>query len=154
MFSGFLTRPGFLQVEIPQLNQLMRELLELSCCDSCPFSSTAAAKCFAGLLNKHPAGTRMRLQVGASLIQLPMNLEVQSSASLKVFYLVVSSYSLQEAIWDNSLVEVDSSFRMPALMHHENTRVSHWCARAEWAKSTAKMILFFSNGFSGSSAFK
>ncbi|KAL2769473.1 MMS19 nucleotide excision repair protein-like protein isoform 5 [Daubentonia madagascariensis] len=46
-------------VEIPQLNQLMRELLELSCCQSCPFSSTAAAKCFAGLLNKHPAGQQL-----------------------------------------------------------------------------------------------
>jgi hypothetical protein len=39
----------------------MRELLELSCCHSCSFSSTAAAKCFAGLLNKHPAGTAMGL---------------------------------------------------------------------------------------------
>uniref|UniRef100_A0A8C5VVE8 MMS19 nucleotide excision repair protein n=1 Tax=Microcebus murinus TaxID=30608 RepID=A0A8C5VVE8_MICMU len=46
-------------VEIPQLNQLMRELMELSCCHSCPFSSTAAAKCFAGLLNKHPAGQQL-----------------------------------------------------------------------------------------------
>uniref|UniRef100_A0A8C6EBD5 MMS19 nucleotide excision repair protein n=1 Tax=Moschus moschiferus TaxID=68415 RepID=A0A8C6EBD5_MOSMO len=46
-------------VEIPQLNRLMRELLELSCCQSCPFSSTAAAKCFAGLLNKHPAGQQL-----------------------------------------------------------------------------------------------
>ncbi|KAM5271384.1 MMS19 nucleotide excision repair protein homolog isoform 2-T2 [Ctenodactylus gundi] len=46
-------------VEIPQLDQLMRELLELSCCHSCPFSSTAAAKCFAGLLNKHPAGQQL-----------------------------------------------------------------------------------------------
>ncbi|XP_023610630.1 MMS19 nucleotide excision repair protein homolog isoform X3 [Myotis lucifugus] len=46
-------------VEIPQLNQLMRELLELSCCQGCPFSSTAAAKCFAGLLNKHPAGQQL-----------------------------------------------------------------------------------------------
>ncbi|XP_052517196.1 MMS19 nucleotide excision repair protein homolog isoform X1 [Budorcas taxicolor] len=46
-------------VEIPQLNRLMQELLELSCCQSCPFSSTAAAKCFAGLLNKHPAGQEL-----------------------------------------------------------------------------------------------
>uniref|UniRef100_A0A8C6RZG1 MMS19 nucleotide excision repair protein n=1 Tax=Nannospalax galili TaxID=1026970 RepID=A0A8C6RZG1_NANGA len=46
-------------VEIPQLTQLMRELLELSCCPGCPFSSTAAAKCFAGLLNKHPAGQQL-----------------------------------------------------------------------------------------------
>uniref|UniRef100_A0A452VBK5 MMS19 nucleotide excision repair protein n=1 Tax=Ursus maritimus TaxID=29073 RepID=A0A452VBK5_URSMA len=46
-------------VEIPQLNQLMRELVELSCCPSCPSSSTAAAKCFAGLLNKLPAGQQL-----------------------------------------------------------------------------------------------
>ncbi|KAH0504569.1 MMS19 nucleotide excision repair protein-like protein [Microtus ochrogaster] len=46
-------------VEIPQLNRLMRELLEQSCCHSCPFSSTAAAKCFAGLLNKHPPGQQL-----------------------------------------------------------------------------------------------
>ncbi|XP_042545069.1 MMS19 nucleotide excision repair protein homolog isoform X2 [Dipodomys spectabilis] len=46
-------------VEIPQLNRLMRELLSLSCCYSCPFSATAAAKCFAGLLNKHPAGQQL-----------------------------------------------------------------------------------------------
>ncbi|XP_040110733.1 MMS19 nucleotide excision repair protein homolog isoform X5 [Oryx dammah] len=59
VFSGSMTRPGFPQVEIPQLNRLMRELLELSCCQSCPFSSTAATKCFAGLLNKHPAGQEL-----------------------------------------------------------------------------------------------
>ncbi|MEJ1276379.1 hypothetical protein NN561_007283 [Cricetulus griseus] len=46
-------------VEIPQLNQLMRELLEQSCCHSCPFASTAAAKCFAGLLNKQPPGQQL-----------------------------------------------------------------------------------------------
>ncbi|XP_004409524.1 PREDICTED: MMS19 nucleotide excision repair protein homolog isoform X2 [Odobenus rosmarus divergens] len=46
-------------VEIPQLNQLMRELVELSCCPSCPSSSTAAAKCFAGLLNKLPSGQQL-----------------------------------------------------------------------------------------------
>ncbi|XP_062957959.1 MMS19 nucleotide excision repair protein homolog isoform X3 [Cynocephalus volans] len=46
-------------VEIPQLNQLMRELLEVSCSHICPFSSTAATKCFAGLLNKHPAGQQL-----------------------------------------------------------------------------------------------
>ncbi|KAM4852380.1 MMS19 nucleotide excision repair protein homolog isoform 2-T2 [Thomomys bottae] len=46
-------------VEIPQLNRLMQELLSLSCCHSCTFSATAAAKCFAGLLNKHPAGQQL-----------------------------------------------------------------------------------------------
>nr|XP_044997512.1 MMS19 nucleotide excision repair protein homolog isoform X3 [Jaculus jaculus] len=46
-------------VEIPQLNQLMQELLKISCQHSCSFSSTAAAKCFAGLLNKLPAGQQL-----------------------------------------------------------------------------------------------
>ncbi|XP_031246188.1 MMS19 nucleotide excision repair protein homolog isoform X2 [Mastomys coucha] len=46
-------------VEIPQLNRLMRELLEQSCGHSCPFSSTAATKCFAGLLNKQPPGQQL-----------------------------------------------------------------------------------------------
>ncbi|XP_052618551.1 MMS19 nucleotide excision repair protein homolog isoform X1 [Peromyscus californicus insignis] len=46
-------------VEIPQLTRLMQELLEQSCCHGCPFSSTAAAKCFAGLLNKHPPGQQL-----------------------------------------------------------------------------------------------
>ena len=67
VFSGSMTWPGFLQVEIPQLNRLMRGLLELSCCQSCPFSSTAAAKCFAGLLNKHPAGTGGRINFWCNL---------------------------------------------------------------------------------------
>ncbi|XP_038599920.1 MMS19 nucleotide excision repair protein homolog isoform X1 [Tachyglossus aculeatus] len=46
-------------VEIPQLDRLLQELLALSCSQGCPFSRTAAAKCFAGLLNKHPAGQQL-----------------------------------------------------------------------------------------------
>ncbi|GAB1302422.1 MMS19 nucleotide excision repair protein homolog [Apodemus speciosus] len=46
-------------VEIPQLNRLMRELLKQSCSHGCPFSSTAATKCFAGLLNKQPPGQEL-----------------------------------------------------------------------------------------------
>lgn len=41
---------------IPQQERLLRELLALSCSCNCPFTATTAAKCFAGLLNKHPAG--------------------------------------------------------------------------------------------------
>ncbi|NXK95056.1 MMS19 protein, partial [Formicarius rufipectus] len=43
-------------VAIPQQEWLLRELLELSCSCNCPFTATTAAKCFAGLVNKHPAG--------------------------------------------------------------------------------------------------
>ncbi|XP_044518608.1 MMS19 nucleotide excision repair protein homolog isoform X4 [Gracilinanus agilis] len=46
-------------VEIPQLDRLMQELLTLSCHHDVLFSCTAAAKCFAGLLNKHPAGQQL-----------------------------------------------------------------------------------------------
>ncbi|NXF32686.1 MMS19 protein, partial [Nyctibius bracteatus] len=45
-------------VAIPQQEQLLRELLALSCSCNCPFTATTAAKCFAGLVNKHPAGKR------------------------------------------------------------------------------------------------
>ncbi|XP_069877433.1 MMS19 nucleotide excision repair protein homolog isoform X2 [Dipodomys merriami] len=62
-------------VEIPQLNRLMRELLSLSCCYSCPFSATAAAKCFAGLLNKHPAGQQLDefLQLAMDTVEASLN---------------------------------------------------------------------------------
>ncbi|NXL56053.1 MMS19 protein, partial [Chordeiles acutipennis] len=43
-------------VAIPQQERLLRELLVLSCSCNCPFTATTAAKCFAGLVNKHPAG--------------------------------------------------------------------------------------------------
>ncbi|XP_043840486.1 MMS19 nucleotide excision repair protein homolog isoform X3 [Dromiciops gliroides] len=46
-------------VEIPQLDRLMQELLTLSCHHDGLFSCTAASKCFAGLLNKHPAGQQL-----------------------------------------------------------------------------------------------
>uniref|UniRef100_A0A4X2LBR8 MMS19 nucleotide excision repair protein n=1 Tax=Vombatus ursinus TaxID=29139 RepID=A0A4X2LBR8_VOMUR len=46
-------------VEIPRLDRLMQELLTLSCHHDGLFSCTAAAKCFAGLLNKHPAGQQL-----------------------------------------------------------------------------------------------
>ncbi|NXF07532.1 MMS19 protein, partial [Smithornis capensis] len=43
-------------VAVPQQEWLLRELLALSCSCNCPFTATTAAKCFAGLVNKHPAG--------------------------------------------------------------------------------------------------
>ncbi|NXD28793.1 MMS19 protein, partial [Spelaeornis formosus] len=43
-------------VAIPHQEWLLRELLALSCSCNCPFTATSAAKCFAGLVNKHTAG--------------------------------------------------------------------------------------------------
>uniref|UniRef100_A0A8C8I500 MMS19 nucleotide excision repair protein n=1 Tax=Oncorhynchus tshawytscha TaxID=74940 RepID=A0A8C8I500_ONCTS len=43
-------------VEVPQMDRLLLELEELSCTCDHPFSYTSAAKCYAGLVNKRPAG--------------------------------------------------------------------------------------------------
>uniref|UniRef100_A0A7N8WVS0 MMS19 nucleotide excision repair protein n=1 Tax=Mastacembelus armatus TaxID=205130 RepID=A0A7N8WVS0_9TELE len=43
-------------VEVPQVDQLLSQLEEMSCTCSHPLSYTAAAKCFAGLVNKRPLG--------------------------------------------------------------------------------------------------
>ncbi|XP_049646772.1 MMS19 nucleotide excision repair protein homolog isoform X3 [Suncus etruscus] len=66
-------------VDIPQLNELMQELLELSCCPSCSFSSTAAAKCFAGLLNKHRAGKQLDEFLELAVNKVEAGLSAQSS---------------------------------------------------------------------------
>ncbi|CDQ71770.1 unnamed protein product [Oncorhynchus mykiss] len=43
-------------VEVPQMDRLLLELEELSCTCDHPLSYTSAAKCYAGLVNKSPAG--------------------------------------------------------------------------------------------------
>ncbi|NXT32191.1 MMS19 protein, partial [Pelecanoides urinatrix] len=55
-------------VVIPQQERLLRELLVLSCSCNCPFTATTAAKCFAGLVNKHPAGQQLD-----EILQLAVN---------------------------------------------------------------------------------
>ncbi|XP_020667711.3 MMS19 nucleotide excision repair protein homolog [Pogona vitticeps] len=55
-------------VPIPQQDRLLHELLALSCSSDCPFTATAAAKCFAGLVNKHPAGPQLD-----QLLEMAMN---------------------------------------------------------------------------------
>ncbi|NXI19513.1 MMS19 protein, partial [Irena cyanogastra] len=55
-------------VAIPQQEWLLRELLALSCSCNCPFTATTAAKCFAGLVNKHPAGQQLD-----EILQLAVN---------------------------------------------------------------------------------
>ncbi|XP_073408958.1 MMS19 nucleotide excision repair protein homolog isoform X1 [Dendrobates tinctorius] len=46
-------------VEIPHLSRLLQELLSLSLAGCCAFAFTSAAKCFAGLINKCPAGEQL-----------------------------------------------------------------------------------------------
>ncbi|XP_059586240.1 MMS19 nucleotide excision repair protein homolog isoform X2 [Alligator mississippiensis] len=55
-------------VPVPQQDRLLRELLALSCACDCPFAATAAAKCFAGLVNKHPEGPQLD-----EVLQLALN---------------------------------------------------------------------------------
>ncbi|NXN23852.1 MMS19 protein, partial [Nycticryphes semicollaris] len=55
-------------VAIPQQERLLRELLALSCSCNCPFTATTAAKCFAGLVNKHLAGQQLD-----EILQLAVN---------------------------------------------------------------------------------
>ncbi|XP_062352752.1 MMS19 nucleotide excision repair protein homolog isoform X1 [Cinclus cinclus] len=55
-------------VAIPQQERLLRELLALGCSCNCPFTATTAAKCFAGLVNKHPAGQQL-----TEILQLAVN---------------------------------------------------------------------------------
>uniref|UniRef100_A0A673Y785 MMS19 nucleotide excision repair protein n=1 Tax=Salmo trutta TaxID=8032 RepID=A0A673Y785_SALTR len=47
-------------VEVPQMDRLLLELEELSCTSDHPLSYTSAAKCYAGLVNKSPAGEMLK----------------------------------------------------------------------------------------------
>uniref|UniRef100_A0A8D2ZZ38 MMS19 nucleotide excision repair protein n=1 Tax=Scophthalmus maximus TaxID=52904 RepID=A0A8D2ZZ38_SCOMX len=49
-------------VEVPQIDQLMSQLEELSCTCSHPLSYNSAAKCFSGLVNKRPQGESCLVQ--------------------------------------------------------------------------------------------
>ncbi|NWJ09292.1 MMS19 protein, partial [Crypturellus undulatus] len=55
-------------VVIPQQERLLQELLALSCSSNCPFTATTAAKCFAGLVNKHEEGQQLD-----EILQLAVN---------------------------------------------------------------------------------
>ncbi|XP_066474970.1 MMS19 nucleotide excision repair protein homolog [Tiliqua scincoides] len=61
-------------VPIPQQDRLLRELLALSCSSDCSFTATAAAKCFAGLVNKHPSGTQLNELLGTVTNKLEQGL--------------------------------------------------------------------------------
>uniref|UniRef100_A0A671TVJ1 MMS19 nucleotide excision repair protein n=1 Tax=Sparus aurata TaxID=8175 RepID=A0A671TVJ1_SPAAU len=54
--NSFPSDIQLLKVEVPQMDQLLLQLEELSCTCSHPPSYTSAAKCFAGLVNKRAPG--------------------------------------------------------------------------------------------------
>ncbi|XP_043086941.1 MMS19 nucleotide excision repair protein homolog [Puntigrus tetrazona] len=67
-------------VEIPEMDRLLLQLEDLSC--SCPhlFSYTFAAKCFAGLVNKRPAGEGLDAVLERATKRIGVELENACSA--------------------------------------------------------------------------
>ncbi|XP_015201878.2 MMS19 nucleotide excision repair protein homolog isoform X1 [Lepisosteus oculatus] len=66
-------------VEVPQIDRLLSQLEELSCTCTHPFSYTSAAKCFAGLVNKHPAGEHLDLLLQKLVKRIDSELDRASS---------------------------------------------------------------------------
>uniref|UniRef100_A0A8D2LEG9 MMS19 nucleotide excision repair protein n=3 Tax=Varanus komodoensis TaxID=61221 RepID=A0A8D2LEG9_VARKO len=62
------------KISIPQQDRLLCELLALSCSCDCPFTATSAAKCFAGLINKYPAGPELDHLLGIAMNKLEQGL--------------------------------------------------------------------------------
>uniref|UniRef100_UPI0037E8DB9A MMS19 nucleotide excision repair protein homolog isoform X2 n=1 Tax=Semicossyphus pulcher TaxID=241346 RepID=UPI0037E8DB9A len=67
-------------VEVPQLDQLLSELEEMSCTCSHLLSYTSAAKCFAGLVNKRPQGDSLDSLVQNTMKRVCSELESASSS--------------------------------------------------------------------------
>uniref|UniRef100_A0A8D0AX53 MMS19 nucleotide excision repair protein n=1 Tax=Sander lucioperca TaxID=283035 RepID=A0A8D0AX53_SANLU len=69
-------------VEVPQIEELLSELEEMSCACSHPLSYTSAAKCFAGLVNKRPQGQFVSLHATSSVKRVCRELD-SASASVR-----------------------------------------------------------------------
>ncbi|XP_064780237.1 MMS19 nucleotide excision repair protein homolog isoform X2 [Oncorhynchus masou masou] len=67
-------------VEVPQIDRLLLELEELSCTCGHPFSYTSAAKCYAGLVNKRPAGEALDSLIDGTLKRISTELDCASSS--------------------------------------------------------------------------
>ncbi|XP_077205549.1 MMS19 nucleotide excision repair protein homolog isoform X1 [Paroedura picta] len=81
-------------VPIPQQDRLLRDLLALSCSSDCLFTATAAAKCFAGLVNKHPAGPQLDELLRAAMDKLEQGLKEGSHRSQALTLLLWVSKAL------------------------------------------------------------
>ncbi|KAK6301954.1 hypothetical protein J4Q44_G00280070 [Coregonus suidteri] len=67
-------------VEVPQIDRLLLELEELSCTCNHPLSYTSAAKCYAGLVNKRPAGEALDSLIDRMLKRISTELDSASSS--------------------------------------------------------------------------
>ncbi|XP_051522509.1 MMS19 nucleotide excision repair protein homolog [Myxocyprinus asiaticus] len=77
-------------VDIPEIDRLLVQLEELSCTCSHLFSYTFAAKCFAGLVNKRPAGEALDAVLERVLKRISVELEnVSSSQRTQAFTLLL-----------------------------------------------------------------
>ncbi|XP_066457176.1 MMS19 nucleotide excision repair protein homolog [Eleutherodactylus coqui] len=65
-------------VEIPHLSRLLQDLLSLSLAGCCAFAFTSAAKCFAGLINKCPAGEQLDNSLRSASHKIESGLEDES----------------------------------------------------------------------------
>ncbi|KAM9716751.1 MMS19 nucleotide excision repair protein homolog isoform 1-T1 [Menidia menidia] len=66
-------------VEVPQIEQLLAQLEEMSCSCSHPLSYTSAAKCFAGLVNKMPQGESLDSLIQGTMKRVCGELDCSSS---------------------------------------------------------------------------
>ncbi|XP_039992039.1 MMS19 nucleotide excision repair protein homolog isoform X2 [Xiphias gladius] len=66
-------------VEVPQMDQLLSQLEEMSCTCSHPLSYTSAAKCFAGLVNKRPQGDSLDSLIQRTMKRVCRELDSASS---------------------------------------------------------------------------
>uniref|UniRef100_A0A8C8G090 MMS19 nucleotide excision repair protein n=1 Tax=Oncorhynchus tshawytscha TaxID=74940 RepID=A0A8C8G090_ONCTS len=77
--NAFPAQIQLLKVEVPQMDRLLLELLELSCTCDHPLSYTSAAKCYAGLVNKSPAGEALDSLIDRTLKRISTELDSASS---------------------------------------------------------------------------
>ncbi|XP_074518694.1 MMS19 nucleotide excision repair protein homolog [Halichoeres trimaculatus] len=77
-------------VEVPQIEQLLSELEEMSCTCSHPLSYTSAAKCFAGLVNKRPQGDDLNSHIQRTMKRVCSELDsLTSSTRSQAFTLMI-----------------------------------------------------------------
>ncbi|KAM7382049.1 hypothetical protein PAMA_012757 [Pampus argenteus] len=67
-------------VEVPQIDRLLSELVEMSCTCSHPLAYTSAAKCFAGLVNKRPQGDSFDSLIQKTMKRVCSELDSASSS--------------------------------------------------------------------------
>ncbi|XP_041819393.1 MMS19 nucleotide excision repair protein homolog isoform X2 [Chelmon rostratus] len=67
-------------VEVPQMDDLLSQLEEMSCSCSHPLSYTSAAKCFAGLVNKRPQGDSLDGLIQSTMKRVCSELDSASSS--------------------------------------------------------------------------